>query len=274
MENIFAATPNFLGVEPVILLAGIAATLYMIYVIWEDREYALTWYGSVWWLISIPLLTLVFFLVLGALWRRFIHLDWYFDLAILAGLWVVYLIAALIWIAITASKLPDDPNRAATMRYMVQEPALEPAWNALKSGDDQDACKKLQCLADAGNPGAQHNLGIMYEAGLGIERSDSQAEFWYRKASDKGSREAQYQLGAILAADMMHGPVARQTDEQEFSERVLEGYMWLYLSALKKHKEAKAGVKRLKRIMSRDQMETAKRIAAQQLSNELRQKSN
>ena len=158
------------------------------------------------------------------------------------------------------------------MRYMVQEPALAPAWNALKSGDDQDAFKLLQYLADAGNPGAQNNLGIMYEAGVGVERSDSQAEFWYRKASEEGSCEAQYQLGTILTADMIHPPpVVRRTDEPE---RALEGYMWLYMSALKEHKGAKVSVKRLKRIMSRDQIETAKRMAAQRLSNVLRQRSN
>ncbi len=272
MEDILATIANFLGVEAgaFIFLISIVAIGYLIYVVWEDREYAIAFFGlrSVWQLYLGLIGLLVFGVLAGVIWNEFIDLDWYFDVGIAAG------ILALVWFAYFRKRLTGDATREATIRYMVQEPALEPAWNALKSGDDQDACKKLQSLADAGNPGAQHNLGIMYEAGLGIERSDSQAEFWYRKASEKGSREAQYQLGAILAADMMRGPVARQTDEQEFSERVLEGYMWLYLSALKKHKEAKVGVKRLKRIMSRDQMETAKRMAAQQLSNELRQKSN
>ncbi len=72
---------------------------------------------------------------------------------------------------------------------------------------------------------------------------------------------------------MMRERIRKNTGEQEFSERVLEGYMWLYLSALKKHKEAKAGVKRLKKIMSRDQIETAKQMAAERLSSELREKS-
>ena len=89
-------TANFLGVEPVILIVGIASTIYVIFLVWEDREYALAWYGSIWRLILIPLLTLVFFLVLGFLWRRFINLDWYFDLAILAAIWAVGLIVWLI----------------------------------------------------------------------------------------------------------------------------------------------------------------------------------
>ena len=156
---------------------------------------------------------------------------------------------------------------------MVKEPALEPAWDALRKGDDQDAFTKFQSLAETGNTGAQLNLGIMFEAGLGVQRSDSQAEFWYRKAAEKGSREAQYQLAAILAADMMVKSKASRTDEQEVSERIMEGFMWAYLAALKNHKKAKKGVKRLKRVMSHDQFETAKRMAAQKLSDELERKA-
>ena len=48
--------------------------------------------------------------------------------------------------------------------------------------------------------------------------------------------------------------------------------MWLYMSALKKHKDAKAGVKTLKRIMTNEQIETAKRMAAQKLVHNLKQK--
>ncbi len=103
---------------------------------------------------------------------------------------------------------------------------------------------------------------------MGVERSDSQAEFWYRKASEEGFREAQYELGTILTH---RPPVVGRTDEPE---RDLEGYMWLYMSALKEHKGAKVSVKRLKRIMSRDQIETAKRMAAQRLSTVLSQESH
>ena len=108
------------------------------------------------------------------------------------------------------------------MGFMVKDPALETAWDALSRGDDETAEKQFQALAEEGNPAAQTNLGIMYEAGIGTETSDSQAEYWYRRAAEAGLRDGQYQLGAILAADMLRGIMAKKVDEQNFSERVLE----------------------------------------------------
>ena len=82
--------------------------------------------------------------------------------------------------------------------------------------------QRLIRSAQSGNAAAQTNLGIMYEAGIGTETSDSQAEYWYRRAAEAGLRDGQYQLGAILAADMLRGIMAKKVDEQNFSERVLE----------------------------------------------------
>ena len=200
----------------------------------------------------------------GAIYDEYVDLEWYFDLGIVAGSLVLFLFPYFnYWFF----------QRATILQFMAKEPALEPAWDALKNGDDKDAFTKFQSLAEAGNTSAQLNLGIMFEAGLGVERSDSQAEFWYRKGAEKGSREAQFQLATILAADMMVKSKASRTDEQEVSERVMEGFMWAYLAALKNHKKAKKGVKRLKRVMSHDQFETAKRMAAQKLSDELERKA-
>ena len=141
---------------------GIGALFYMAYVIWEDWEYSLTWFGSAWRLIVIPPPCLVFFLVLGFLWQKFIHLDSYYDLAILAGPWAVGAIGVFIWIFYIGRKFPDNPDRAMILQFMVEQPALEPAKKALDRGDDEEAIEKLKSLPDGGNPAAQHNLGIMY----------------------------------------------------------------------------------------------------------------
>ncbi len=268
MEDILATIANFLGVEigPLKLLIIATGIGYMIYVVWEDREYTIAFFGlrSVWQLYLRIIGFVVFGLVVGTIYDEYVDLEWYFDRGIVAGILV------LVWFAYFRKWFFE---RDTILRYMVKEPALEPAWDALRKGDDQDAFTKFQSLAEAGNTGAQLNLGIMFEAGFGVQRSDSQAEFWYRKAAEKGSREAQFQLAAILAADMMVKSKASGTDEQEVSERVMEGFMWAYLAALKNHKKAKKGVKRLKRVMSHDQIETAKRMAAQKLSDELERKA-
>ena len=233
---------------------------------WEDREYAIAFFGlrSVWQLYLRIIGFIILSIVGGAIYDEYVDLEWYFDLGIVAGSLV------LVWFAYFRMWFFQ---RDTILQCMAKELALKPAWDALKNGDDEDAFTKFQSLAEAGNTSAQLNLGIMFEAGLGVQRSDSQAEIWYRKAAEKGSREAQYQLAAILAADMMVKHKASRTDEQEVSERVMEGFMWVYLAALKNHKEARRGVKRLKKIMSHDQFETAKRMAAQKLSDELERKA-
>ena len=40
--------------------------------------------------------------------------------------------------------------------------------------------------ADQGVPKAQYSLGMMYEQGRGVERSDAEAMYWYQKAADGG----------------------------------------------------------------------------------------
>ena len=63
---------------------------------------------------------------------------------------------------------------------------------------DEDAKKLFQEIkvkAEAGDKDAQHNLGVMYERGEGVQQNRKEAVKWYRKAAEQGLAEAQYNLG-------------------------------------------------------------------------------
>ncbi|MDA8555057.1 sel1 repeat family protein [Luminiphilus sp.] len=52
-------------------------------------------------------------------------------------------------------------------------------------------------LASAGDPQAQHNIGYLYEEGLGVTQQYDVAMDWYRRAADGGLSEANHNLGMM-----------------------------------------------------------------------------
>lgn len=68
---------------------------------------------------------------------------------------------------------------------------------ALKRGDHRVAMREFAPLAEQGQAGAQYNLGLMYENGLGVSTNKATAADWYRKAADQGRDKAQYSLGRL-----------------------------------------------------------------------------
>jgi uncharacterized protein len=67
---------------------------------------------------------------------------------------------------------------------------------ALRSGDYVIALELLHPLADRGDPKAQMDLALMYMGGLGVNKDLSRAAVWLRKAAERGSTDAQRELGA------------------------------------------------------------------------------
>lgn len=63
--------------------------------------------------------------------------------------------------------------------------------------DLSEAIKWWQRAADLGSKCAQHNLGLMYYLGRGVEQDYQAAFMWYLKAAKQGSGEAQNSLGAM-----------------------------------------------------------------------------
>ena len=54
---------------------------------------------------------------------------------------------------------------------------------AAQSGDFATALKEWRPLAEQGNAGAQHNLGVMYEGGQGVLQDNAEAVKWFRLAA-------------------------------------------------------------------------------------------
>ena len=75
--------------------------------------------------------------------------------------------------------------------------ALDDARAALEKGDYETAIQLLKPIAEQGNIEAQHNMGFIYDQGLGIQRDYHKAIEWYRKAAEQGYAEAQYNLGGM-----------------------------------------------------------------------------
>lgn len=68
---------------------------------------------------------------------------------------------------------------------------------ALKGKRYREALKEFTPLAEQGQAGAQYNLGLMYDNGLGVRADKATAADWYRKAADQGRDKAQFALGAL-----------------------------------------------------------------------------
>ncbi len=52
-------------------------------------------------------------------------------------------------------------------------------------------------IAEQGDKEVQHNLGVMYEKGEGVEQDFSEAFKWYKKSAEQGFYMAQNHLGYI-----------------------------------------------------------------------------
>ena len=271
---------NFL-VDPLAVFLGVGATetqfiigagalLLLGYIFWEERKWACVYFGfsHVWKLFLFLLGFLLFLSVVGHAWNTFIHVPWYLDLAIGA---VLGAIAVKLW---GAKKYSSNENKNEIMHRMVREPELEPVWEDLINDRDEDAFKKLSVLADDEHLIAQNHLGLMYEGGCGVSRSDKEAEKWYRKAAHRGCREAQYNMVVILTGDVIKYDTKENFEEPEKSERLVEGYMWAYLSRLQKYRWARPAARILKRQLSQDQVKTAEQMAANVMSDRLYNKLN
>jgi len=57
----------------------------------------------------------------------------------------------------------------------------------------------IQLMAAKGDPGAQYNLGLMYEQGYGVTADTQKAASWFEKAAQQGEAGAQYRLGSLYA---------------------------------------------------------------------------
>ena len=63
--------------------------------------------------------------------------------------------------------------------------------------DIDEAQRLYRKAADQGLPGAEYNLGVMFDNGNGVPRDSEEALRWYNKAAEQGYSLAQYNLGNL-----------------------------------------------------------------------------
>ncbi|WP_339650425.1 tetratricopeptide repeat protein [Halopseudomonas pelagia] len=147
-------------------------------------------------------------------------------------------------------------------------------------GTAVDKTKALQLMRQAANQGlteASYYTGLAYKDGAGVSQSVSQADkylkqaasqghmpahlalaslyeqrqpdtarHWLNQAARKGSAEAQLKLANDYANS------ASNTSDQE------EAYVWYSLALLNGNSQAKAGIERQEKLLSEDQLATAR----------------
>ena len=78
------------------------------------------------------------------------------------------------------------------------EDAFQSGWTAYEHGDYREALDAWSPLAKQGHVGAQINLAVMYDHGIGVSQDIERALRWYQSAAGQDSAVAQYNLGLFL----------------------------------------------------------------------------
>ena len=79
----------------------------------------------------------------------------------------------------------------------IREDKLRAGLAAMERQHYATAMRAWSDLAQAGDPEAQHNIGYMYEEGLGVTQQFNVAMDWYRRAARGGLSEADHNLGMM-----------------------------------------------------------------------------
>ena len=74
---------------------------------------------------------------------------------------------------------------------------FEDGWAAYVSGNYGFAYQEWQVLAEGGHGGAQLNIGVLHEQGLGVPKSAAKAMEWFRRAAENGESAAFYNIGVL-----------------------------------------------------------------------------
>lgn len=100
--------------------------------------------------------------------------------------------------AVVISK-PKNSVVQTTINVNNKEKIFAEMKQAVVQRDYDKVLKLLMPLAQQGDATAQNNIAVMYQDGLGVARSDSEALKWYLKAAQQGEAEAQFMVGLFYA---------------------------------------------------------------------------
>ncbi|MGY8961319.1 MAG: tetratricopeptide repeat protein, partial [Alphaproteobacteria bacterium] len=145
--------------------------------------------------------------------------------------------------------------------FMFCEGLLEKGCALFKAKRYEEAFAQFNRWAERGEAGSMNNMGVMLEAGLGVQTDFDRARKLYLLASEADVAIAQYNLGMFLGAKYMEAAHATRkltnAEQTSRTESLLNGYKWLRLAARQGHNKAMAGADELEPYMSKEQVKMA-----------------
>ncbi len=109
--------------------------------------------------------------------------------------------------------------------------------------------------AEHHHPLAEHNLGVMYAEGQGVDRNPAEAGRWLRRAAAHGDPGAQFAIGLRCQRAGLAGPAP------DAAEARIEAYRWFCLAAEQGYAGADEARQRLSLGMTRAEMDEGARRA-------------
>ncbi len=116
--------------------------------------------------------------------------------------------------------------------------------------DDAEAAKWFRKAAKQGDAQAQHNLGVMYQTGMGVPEDDAEAVKWFRKAAEQGYANAQLNLGTRYATG------------EGVPEDYVRAFAWFNLAAAQGVENAKKAKGIIRQRMTAAQIADAQELSA------------
>jgi TPR repeat protein len=151
------------------------------------------------------------------------------------------LTALLIGCASPAKKNPTDPAEQISMG----EKYSTGTWQVSKN--DEKAALWYRKAALQGDPEGEYRLGLCYEAGMGVPKSEALALKWFSSAAKEGNSGAQFEMGNCYR-------LARGVGID-----LTKAYFWFNLSAASGNPDARDERDALARRMTEEQIRQAQR---------------
>jgi hypothetical protein len=142
-------------------------------------------------------------------------------------------VAATLALLIFALPVRAQPNAVEAIlikQFLICDGALAAGCESFGLSKFSDALVVFAGAAEGGDKSAQNNLGMLYETGAGVKRSEADAKRLYTIAADAGIPLAQYNLAMLTVTKHVIGDV---TDPVERDRDMSIAYMWLTFASEK-----------------------------------------
>ena len=134
----------------------------------------------------------------------------------------------LLFFALPARAQPTAVEAILIKQFLVCDGALAEGCESFGLSKFSDALVVFAGAAEGGDKAAQNNLGMLYETGAGVKRSEDEAKRLYKLAADAGIAIAQYNLAMLTVTKHVIGDV---TDPDERDRDMSTAYLWLTLAS-------------------------------------------